>query len=155
MTCIVKYDLPHKGRYTDSIYHTWACVKIAQREQKLATRNHRQVSKINARKSSRLLRFIPVSSGHSILAPSVKKKRKTDAIQIYSWHASTILYDRQQDKVIESCQVFFAYRVKHHARNFPPSLDLLIALIMYLSTDAKPRRASLPPALSSWRAFGL
>lgn len=74
MTCIVKYDLPHKGRYTDSIYHTWACVKIAQREQKLATRNHRQVSKINARKSSRLLRFIPVSSGHSILAPSVKKK---------------------------------------------------------------------------------
>ena len=84
-----------------------------------------------------------------------QKKRKTDAIQIYSWHASTILYDRQQDKVIESCQVFFAYRVKHHARNFPPSLDLLIALIMYLSTDAKPRRASLPPALSSWRAFGL
>lgn len=74
MTCIVKYDLPHKGRYTDSIDHTWACVKIAQREQKLATRNHRQVLKINARKSSRLLRFIPVSSGHSILAPSVKKK---------------------------------------------------------------------------------
>lgn len=76
MTCIVKYDLPHKGRYTDSIDHTWACVKIAQREQKLATRNHRQVSKINARKSSRLLRFIPVSSGHSILAPSVKKKKE-------------------------------------------------------------------------------
>lgn len=49
----------------------------------------------------------------------------------------------------------FAYRVKHHARNFPPSLDLLIALILYLSTDAKPRCASLPPALSSWRAFGL
>jgi hypothetical protein len=34
-------------------------------------------------------------------------------------------------------------------------LDLLIALILYLSTDAKPHRASLPPALSSWRAFDL
>lgn len=33
-------------------------------------------------------------------------------------------------------------------------LDLLIALVSYLSTDAKTRRASLPPTLSSWRESG-
>lgn len=51
-----------------------------------------------------------------------KKKRKTDAIQIYSWHASTILYDRQQDKVIESCQVFLLIASNTMRGIFPPPL---------------------------------
>ena len=81
-------DLPHEGRCTDSIDHIWASVKIAQREQKLATRNHRQVSKINVRKFA----FHPcfLLDNRSWRRGS---KRKTDAIQIYSWHASTMIYD--------------------------------------------------------------
>lgn len=105
-----------------------------------STRGHRQVSKVNARKSSRsTLRLFPVHSGQSVLG-MISQKQRPKLFPGGAWHVRATIKS--------FCDVMF--RLSQEQRRHHP-LDLLIALILYLSTDAKTRRASLPPQLSSWQ----